>query len=89
VREAYQTVTRYLQSGEPQEVSHFDANVNTLVWLYAHTGQLGRATELIQDYHVRPGGNGHAAQANVLWASEELRDDPSYLVLLEEAGITW
>ena len=88
-REAYQAVTRYSRSGEPQEVSHFDANVNTLVWLYAHTGQLDRATELIQDYHVRPGGKGHAAQAHVLWASEELRDDPSYQVLLEEAGITW
>ena len=46
-REAYQAVTRYSQSGEPQEVSHFDTNVNNLIWLYAHTGQLDRLSQLI------------------------------------------
>ena len=58
-------------------------------WLYAQTGQHGRAIETLEDLYVRPGAYGSVAMVHVLFGFALLGDDPRYQALLEEAGITW
>ena len=60
-----------------------------LIFLYAHTGQADRATDLIEDNLVRQGAYGWLAMLDVEHLSDLLGDDPRYQALLEEAGITW
>ena len=60
-----------------------------MIWLYAQTGQHGRAIETLEDVYVRPGAYGVAALLHVMYTSDLLGDDPRYQALLEQAGITW
>ena len=88
-REAYQSVIRYWQTGDPQTVSEPpEWEAWKLAWLYANVGQTDRSIELLE-VQLGQGSVGDLALSHVLNYSDLLGDDPRYQALLEEAGITW
>ena len=89
-RVAYEAVIRYRETGEPQTFADYDGSIETLLWLYIHSGQADRYFELFEQSLIRVGAYGYAAMNHVESnLGDLLGDDPRYQALLEEAGITW
>ena len=87
-REAYQAAIRYRETGEPASLADFDMGLYQNLWLYARTGQPGRAIDWFEVL-IRQGAYLIAAQLHVMFMGDAAGEDPRYLALLEQAGIRW
>ena len=88
-REAYQSIIRYRQTGEPQTMSELPKwDPWKLSWLYANVGQLDRSIDSLEA-QLEEGSLGNWVLGHVLNFFDLLGDQPRYQALLEEAGITW
>jgi predicted TPR repeat methyltransferase len=86
--DAFQAAIRYQRTGEAQTVPDFAFQLQPLVWLYSRAGRGDRALQLFEEF-IRQGAYGLVAFNDALGVARELVDDPRYVAVLQEAGVTW